>query len=138
MDEQSAAPEDKGFEAHPSDQLDRLIDGQDEALAAHHPYAALARELTSALVETGFDLQHRAPQDAVAGVCLTPSTDGVTIAWIQHTRQTEHHAPGNTIYEEIQQTMNYALADVLTALGFEVEEGGQDSANIVTGRREHR
>jgi hypothetical protein len=136
--EHRASPEDKAFEAHLPDQRDRLDDRWDELFTVHHPYAALTRELAAALVESGFDPQHCVPNHTAAGICLTPTTDGVTIAWAKHDSQAQDPRAGNTTYEEIQQTMNYALADVLTALGFEVDGLGQGSAHIVKGRSYHQ
>ncbi|MCU1630644.1 MAG: uncharacterized protein JWP64_5593 [Pseudonocardia sp.] len=55
--EQRPSPADRAFEAHLSEQLDRLSDGYG-ARVTWHPQADLAREVATALVEAGFELRH--------------------------------------------------------------------------------
>jgi hypothetical protein len=116
-----------------SEQLDRLSDGYGARLT-WHPQADLAREVATALVEAGFELHHCAAKAATGGVCLTPTSDpdGVIVAWTQHDRMAVEFVHGYDAYVGVQETMNYAVADVLVAMGFAVEGFGQASAHIVT------
>ncbi len=74
-------------------------------------------------------------------MCLTPSSPGgsghaaggVIVGWTQHDRMAVDHVRGYPAYLGVQETMNYAVADALTALGFQVEGFGDASAHIVTG-----
>ena len=105
----------------------------------------MLREVATALVEAGSDLHDCAGAPggarALGGVCLTPSSlgipgqpaGGVIVAWTQHDQMAVEHLRGYPAYAGVQETMNYALADALTALGFQVEDFGQASAHIVTG-----
>jgi hypothetical protein len=131
--EQRPSPADRAFEAHLSEQLDRLSDGYG-ARVTWHPQADLAREVATALVEAGFELRHCAAKAATGGVCLTPTSDpdGVIVAWTQHDRMAVEFVHGYDAYVGVQETMNYAVADVLVAMGFAVEGFGQASAHIVT------
>jgi hypothetical protein len=139
------SPADRAWEAHLSEQLDRLSDGWDDRITDDHPQAALLREVATALVEAGFDLHDcasaRGGSRALGGVCLTPSSPGgsghpaggVIVGWTQHDRMAVDHVRGYPAYQGVQETMNYAVADALTALGFQVEGFGEASAHIVTG-----
>lgn len=98
------------------------------------PAGYLAREVATALVEAGFELHHCAAKAATGGVCLTPTNDpdGVVVAWTQHDRMAIEFVHGHDSYVGVQETMNYAVADVLVAIGFALEGFGQASAHIVT------
>lgn len=143
--QQRPSPAERAWEAHLSEQLDRLSDGWNDRITDSHPQAALLREVATALVEAGFNLHDcagaRGGSHALGGVCLTPTAPGssghpaggVIVGWTQHDRMAVDHVRGYPAYEGVQETMNYALADALTALGFQVEEFGQASSHIVTG-----
>ncbi len=126
------SPEEKAWLAHLVDQLSRI------PLTPGSPHHDLAVEIGTALVESGFELHHCAAHDPGGGVCLTPTSAtageraGVLVAWTQHDRQSKDHVRGYHTYAEVQDTMNYALAGALTALGFTVHQFGQASAHIVT------
>jgi hypothetical protein len=102
----------------------------------HHPHAALLRELVDALADAGFDVRHYG-DNAMGGICLTPTTEGVTINWALYNRLPQNHPRANIVHEEVQQTMNYALADVVVALGFEIDGFAQDSSHVVKIRSCH-
>jgi hypothetical protein len=51
-----------------------------------------------------------------------------------HDRLMQNHPRANIVHEEVQQTMNYALADVVVALGFEIDGFVQGSAHVVKSR----
>ncbi|HKT04965.1 MAG TPA: hypothetical protein VJT31_36075 [Rugosimonospora sp.] len=127
--EERQSPEDKAWLAHLHEQLSRV-----RASAAH---GDLAVEIGTALVESGFELHHCDAHDPRGGVCLTPTSAtsgegaGVIVAWTQHDRQAKAHIRGYDAYVGVQETMNYALADVLAALGFTVQPFGQATAHLV-------
>jgi hypothetical protein len=130
------SPADKAFEAHLGEQLDRLSDGYGSPLA-QHSMAVLTREVAIALVEAGFELHHCAAYTPTGGVCLTPTSghgdqDGVIVSWTQHDRMAKDHVRGYDRYSAVQETMNYAVAEVLVDLGFAVEEFRQATSHIVT------
>lgn len=139
-----ATPEDRAFEAYLSEELDKLTDGWNAPLsAATGPQAVLARQVATALVEAGFTLHDcagLAGEKARGGVCLTPNTPGsgghpaggVIVAWTQHDRMALDHTRGYQVYADVQDTMNYAVADVLLSIGFTVQQFGQASAHIAT------
>jgi hypothetical protein len=58
----------------------------------------------------------------------------VIVSWAQHDRMAVDDARGYEAGESVQETMNYALVDVLVALGFAVEGYGQASAHLVRDR----
>ncbi len=128
LDERQS-PEEKAWLAHLADQLSRV---------SPSPHHDLAVGIGTALVESGFDLHHCAAHDPRGGVCLIPTSAttgeraGVLIGWTQHDRQSKEHVRGYHTYTDVQDTMNYALADVLTALGFTVHQFGEGSGHIVT------
>jgi hypothetical protein len=73
----SGSPADRAFEAHSSEQLDRLSDVSEQldrlsdgygARLTWHPQADLAREVVTALVAAGVELHHCAAKAATGGV----------------------------------------------------------------------
>lgn len=68
------------------------------------------------------------------GVCLVPLTEpeGVGVAWAQHDVMYDDDA--YAVHTDVQETMNYALADTLRCLGWQVESFGVASAHRVTGK----
>ena len=90
-------------------------------LAEEDPLTTLVVEVTAALSEAGLPL-HDAPGTggALGGACLTttPDLDGVVVAWRQHDRMSVDQVHGAAPDAAVQQAMNRALAEVLTARGF--------------------
>ena len=97
--------------------------------------ADLTRSLVRDLVAAGFAIHDCAGNAPGGGVCLTAATssEGVIVTWTQH--DAAEAALGYRRYADIQEQMNYALADILTTMGYPVEEFGQAGANLVTGPR---
>lgn len=135
---QRASPEDKAFEAHLSEQLDRIRDetGRRPAGAG----GELALEVAAALVEAGFVLHDCTHQDPGGGVCLTlvPDADeipavAVEATWSAHDRMPELRTYSYGDYQATLETMNAALSEVLRVLGFQVEQLGQPPRWVVTG-----
>jgi hypothetical protein len=135
--ERRPSPADRAWEAHLSEQLDRL--------SGHGPAgtsADLAREVATALVESGFalhDCTGRAVDSAVGGVCVTPVTGTgagaprVSVVWTQHDRMATQRTRGADAYEAVQATMSTALAEVLAALGLEVVRDDAAGVQVVGG-----
>jgi hypothetical protein len=129
-------PEDPALE-----QLDRLSDGWGCRLRADDPQHQLAVGIARDLRAAGFELHDCAAHAPTGGVCLTPSSSppasyaGVIVTWTQHD-VLAHAGDLFGVHSDVQEVMNYALADVLAILGWRVEQFGQASAHIVTGPRE--
>lgn len=76
----------------------------------------------------------------MGGVCLLPtssrydpdSRDGIAVSWTTHDLLALDWDRGRE-YHGTQLTMNRALADVLTALGYEVRPFGTGGATLVIG-----
>lgn len=115
----------------------RLSDGFGTPLVppGTEPIADLARALARDLIAAGFEIHDCAAKAPGGGVCLTPGADagGVIVTWTQH--DASEAALGYGRHADIQEQMNYAVADVLTTIGYPVEEFGQAGANLVTGPR---
>lgn len=118
--------------------LCRLSDSWGSRLTPGHPAYPLLTRLTRDLVNAGFAVHDCASRARTGGVCLTAPTDeqaGVIVTW------TPHHslAIDNERYEQasdVGDLMNFVLADVLCALGWQANPYGQSSAHIVIGRLE--
>jgi len=131
-----------------ADAVSGLTDSYGGPLAADDPLAPLARGVACSLVEAGFTLHHCARHHRLyrlGGVCLLPVTSGpgcggsggVVVSWTTHDllsldwdRWTEYHGA--------HEVMNGALAQVLDALGYQIQPFGCGGAWVVTGRRAHR
>ena len=121
------------------EELAKLSDGWGGRIGVDHPLARSMIRLTRPLVEAGFTIHDCAAKDACGGVCLTPSAqeDGVIVTW------TVHDALGHDLArsredDDVHEVMNNALADTLSALGWQVTGFGQASAHLVRGRLEDR
>jgi hypothetical protein len=119
-----------------------VTDAYGRPLAAGDPLAPLAADIARALTEAGFTLHHcdrGHPLCRLGGVCLVPvarshdrdGRGGVVVSWTTHdllsldwSRWVE--------YQGTLGLMNGALAEVLSALGFEVHPFGQGGAWMVT------
>jgi len=60
-----------------------------------------------------------------------PNAEGVIVTWTQHDAAEAVFGYGRP--SDLQEQMNYALADVLTMIGYPVEGFGQATAHLVTG-----
>lgn len=124
-------PEDRAWFAELGGQLERLPEEWDGLLTEDDALTTLVVEIGSALVEAGLPLHDGsgfAPEDAApaGGVCLTPDpcSAGVLVAWRQHDRMDLQHVRGVAAGTAVRRTMNAAVADVLSELGFAVEPIG--------------
>lgn len=121
------------------EEVAKLSDGWGGRIGVDHPLARAMVDLTRSLVEAGFTVHDCALRDARGGVCLTPSAqeDGVIVTW------TVHDALGHDLSRSreddgVHEVMNYALADTLAALGWDVTGFGQASAHLVRGLAQDR
>lgn len=117
-------------------QLDRLGDDWDCLLTDTDPLTTLVVDVTAALLDAGLPLDragHSRDGDLVGGVCLTPDPGrgGILVAWRQHDRMSVDRVRGAAAETAVQQTMNVAVAAVLTQLGFRVEPVGTGGAHVV-------
>lgn len=133
-----SSPDDRGWLAHLSDQLDRLAEDWDTHISDADPLTGLVCEVAAALVETGLPLHDctgRTPSRGQGGVCLTPNParGGVIVSWAQHDRMSVHLVRGPDAEQAVQQTMCRAVADVLGGLGFTVESIPGTTAALVYG-----
>lgn len=111
----------------------RLTDGWGSPISAAHPQYATITRLARDLVAAGFVVHDCLACAQVGGVCLTPTTEGVTVTWTPH----DSLAVDVELYDQardVNELMNYTLADVLCVLGWQTEPYGQASAHVVTGR----
>ena len=99
------------------------------------PLADLTRALARDLIAAGFEIHDCAGKAPGGGVCLTPGSNaqGVIVTWTQH--DAAEAAFGYSRQTSVQEQMNYALADVLTTIGYPVEAFGQAAAHLVTEPR---
>ncbi len=114
-----------------------LADGIGMPLAppGTEPLADLTRAMARDLIAAGFAIHDCAGKAPGGGVCLTPAANaqGVIVTWTQH--DASEAALGYSRYADLQEQMNYALADVLTTMGYPVEGFGQATARLVRGPR---
>ena len=99
------------------------------------PFADLARALARDLIAAGFTIDDCAAKAPGGGVCLTPASNaqGVIVTWTQH--DAAEAALGWSHASALQEQMNFTLADVLSTIGYPVQDFGQATAHIVTGLR---
>ena len=132
-------PQEREWLAELGTQLDRLPDEWDELLSDTDALTTLVVEVGAALVEAGLPLHDCSGRCADGGgsgggVCLTPdpSSSGILVSWRQHDRMSVQQVRGAALDAAVQQTMNSAVASVLSQLGFEVEETGAGTGYRVT------
>ncbi|MPQ98661.1 hypothetical protein GB931_12160 [Modestobacter sp. I12A-02628] len=114
------------------EQLDRLGDVWDELLTDDDALTTLVVEVAAALVEAGLPLHDCAGDGAAGGVCLSPGHGGVLVSWHQHERMGVEQVRGSALGSAVQSTMNVAVADLLSQLGFAVEAVGTSGCSLVT------
>jgi hypothetical protein len=134
------SPEDRAWLADLSGELERVGEEWDPLVDDASPLVGLLCQLGAALVEVGLPLHDCSGRTATrsrGGVCLTPTPthDGVVVAWTQHLRTTRDTPRPPETDRWLQETMNRALATVLTGLGFVVLPFGEATAHLVTARR---
>ncbi|SNR82692.1 hypothetical protein SAMN04488107_0084 [Geodermatophilus saharensis] len=128
------SPQEMAWLAHLGDQLDRLPEDWDAALADDDPLATLVVEVAAALTEAGLPLWDATGSGtALGGACVSaePGLDGVVVGWRQHDRMSVEQVHGLVADISIQAVMNRALADVLWLRGLEVTPLGGDAGGSV-------
>jgi hypothetical protein len=130
------SPEEKAWLAELGDQLDRLPEDWDELLTDDDALTTLVVEIAAALVEAGLPVHDCAGSDTAGGVCLTPGPHyaGVVVNWHQNDRMSAQYVRGAAMTATVQETMNATVANLLTAMGFEVEPFGA-GCSLVTDIR---
>jgi hypothetical protein len=128
------SPQERAWLGELGEHLDHLDDDWDALLSDTDPLTTLAVEVTAALVEAGLALHDCAGASPAGGVCLTPASgfSGILVSWHQHDRMSRELVRGPAADAAVQHTMNAAVADVLTHLGFRVESLGSAGAHLVT------
>jgi hypothetical protein len=132
------SPDDRAWLAHLSEQLDRLADDWDALIDDADPLTGLVCAVAAAVAEAGLPLHDcagRTSSPQLGGVCLTPAPGehGVIVSWTQHDRMVLGRLRGHAADQAAQEVLNHAVADVLVALGFQVEPFGEASGHIVRG-----
>ena len=114
-------------------QLDRLTDDWDELLSDADALTTLLVEVSAALVEAGLALHDSAGDSPSGGVCLVPDPGrrGILVTWRQHDRMSLERVRGAAVEAVVQRTMNAAIADVLTEMGFPVTPVGTTGCHLV-------
>ncbi len=121
------SPQEWAWLDHLTAQLDRLPDEWRPLLAEEDPLTTLLVEVTAALGEAGIPLHDATGGGGtLGGACLTPTSDldGIVVAWRQHDRMSLDQVHGGAADAAVQQAMNRALAEVLTARGLATEAWG--------------
>ena len=127
-------PTERAWLAELGDQLDRLPGDWDELVSDDDALTTLVVEVAAVLVEAGLPLHDCAGDGASGGVCLSPGPAhaGVLVTWHQHDRMSVQQVRGAAMEAVVQRTMNAALAELLRAVGFEVELFGSSGCWMVT------
>jgi hypothetical protein len=127
-------PQERAWLSELGDQLDRLGDDWDALLSDEDSLTTVVVEVAAALVEAGLTLHDCAGDSAAGGVCLTPEAShrGIVVSWHRHDRMSVQQSHGAALDAAVQRTMNAALADLLTQLGFGVVPFGPTGCSLVT------
>jgi hypothetical protein len=127
------SPLERAWLAELGSQLDRLADDWDELLSDADALTTLLVEVSAALVEAGLTLHDAAGESPTGGVCLTPdpARRGILVTWRQHDRMSLERVRGEAVEAVVERTMNAAIADVLTAMGFPVTPVGTSGCHLV-------
>jgi hypothetical protein len=127
------SPLERAWLAELGDQLDRLADDWDELLSDADALTTLLVEVSAALVEAGLTLHDAAGESPAGGVCLTPAPArrGILVTWRQHDRMSLERVRGEAVEAAVERTMNAAIADVLTSMGFPVTPVGTSGCHLV-------
>ena len=127
------SPLERAWLAELGSQLDRLADDWDELLSDADALTTLLVEVSAALVEAGLTLHDAAGHSPAGGVCLVPdpARRGILVTWRQHDRMSLERVRGAAAEAAVERTMNAAIADVLTELGFPVTPVGTSGCHLV-------
>jgi hypothetical protein len=112
------SPQDWAWLAHLGEQLERLPQDWDALLSD----------------EDGLPLHDvDGAGSEVGGACLIPQPElgGIVVTWRQHDRMVVDQAHGPTPTALVQHVMNRAVADVLSARGFQVDAFGGATGHVV-------
>ena len=132
------SPSERAWLAELGRQLDRLAEDWDELLSDTDALTTLLVEVSAALVEAGFGLHDCAEDGPAGGVCLVPDPGrrGILVTWRQHDRMSLERVRGAAVEATVQRTMNAAIADVLTQLGFPVTPVGTSGCHLVAASQQ--
>jgi hypothetical protein len=128
------SPQDWAWLAHLGEQLERLPDDWEVLLSDEDPLTTLVVEVTASLSEAGLPLHDsEGAGSEVGGACLIPQPElgAIVVTWRQHDRMVVDQVHGATPTALVQHVMNRAVADVLSARGFQVEAFGGASGHVV-------
>ena len=128
------SPQERAWLVELGRQLDRLGEDWDELLSDSDVLTTLLVEVSAALLEAGLTLHDTAEGSAAGGVCLVPDPGGrgILVTWRQHDRMSVDRVHGAGLETAVQRTMNAAIADVLTEMGFPVTPLGATGCHLVT------
>lgn len=126
-------PQERAWLSELGDQLDRLGDDWDALLSDENSLTTLVVEVAAALVEAGLPLHDCAGNGPAGGVCLTPEAGrrGIVVSWFRHDRMSREQSRGAALDAAVQRTMNAALTDLLTQLGFRIAPFGPTGCCLV-------
>ena len=129
-----SSPEERAWIAELEQQLDRLSEDWDELITDGDPLTTLVVEVAAALLEVGLPLYDGQAGSGSGGVCLTPAPDhrGVLATWRQHDWMSVQRTRGPEADLAVSQTMNAAVAHVLSDMDFLVEPFGGTGCCLVT------
>ena len=128
------SPQDWAWLAHLGEQLERLPQDWDVLMSDEDPLTTLVVEVTASLSEAGLPLHdYDGAGREIGGACLVPQPElgGIVVTWRQHDRMVVDQVHGYAPTATVQYVMNRAVADVLTARGFQVEAFGGASGHVV-------
>ena len=118
-----SSPGERAWIAELEHQLDRLSEDWDELITDGDELTTLVVEVAAALLEVGLPLYDGQSGPGSGGVCLTPAPDhrGVLATWRQHDWMSVQRTRGLDADMAVSQTMNAAVAHVLSDMDFLVE-----------------
>ncbi len=95
----------------------------------------LARMLARDLTALGMVVHDSSKSVTTGGVWLAPCADypGVIVVWTQHDASAA--VLGSRLHLDLQETMNFDLAEVLRILGYALKVYGSGGAHVVTAPR---
>lgn len=131
------SPEEMAWYAELGEHLDRLPEDWGAVLSDTDPLTTLVVEVAAVLVEAGLPLHDSLRGHPAGGVSLMPEAEcrGVVVSWRAHDRMSLHHVRGAATDATVRRSMNAAVADILSDLGFVVEPFGQAGSLLVTALR---
>ena len=132
------SPQERAWLVELGRQLDRLSADWDDLLTDTDELTTLLVEVSAALVEAGLGLYDCAEGSSAGGVCLIPEPGGrgILVTWRQHDRMSVDRVHGAALESAVQRTMNAAIADVLTQMGFPLMPVGTTGCHLVVATQE--